>query len=104
MRKHCCKMMTHYLNWSCDQHSDPFDCPDWIIIYLNKFDEYGIPVHDGTSSFAHISHCPWCGSKLPESKRIRWFKELKALGFDDPLLQDDIPEQYKSDVWWRNKD
>ena len=47
-----------------------------------------------------IAFCPWCGAKLPESLRERWFAELQALGFDDPSEQD-IPERYRGDAWYR---
>ena len=63
----------------CDQHDAPFDCPDVLLHYTPKFAEYGIIVHDGGSSVLGIDYCPWCGSKLPESKRDRWFEELQRL-------------------------
>jgi hypothetical protein len=63
------------------------------------FDEYGIFIHDGGSSLTLINFCPWCGSKLPESKRDRWVEELEKLGFTDPFLRDDIPEEFKTDEW-----
>ena len=80
---------------------DPLECPDVLIQYSPKFDEYGLVVHDGGGSSIAISFCPWCGSKLPESKRDRWFSELEALGFDEPLLDQEIPERYKGDGWYR---
>ena len=80
---------------------DPLKCPDVLIQYSPKFDEYGLIVHDGGESSIAISFCPWCGTKLPESKRDRWFSELEALGFDEPLLDQAIPERYKNDSWYR---
>lgn len=72
-----------------------------VIVYSPKFAEFGIPVHDGGTSKIEIAFCPWCGARLPESKRDRWFDELARLGIDD---SDDslIPEQYRSDSWWRD--
>ena len=52
------------------------------------------------SSYVTIKFCPWCGNQLPQSKRDQWFEELAALGFDSPLDQD-IPEQYKSNSWYQ---
>jgi hypothetical protein len=98
--KHCCEDMTNQINHRCDEHPDPFDCPDSLIYYSDKFEEYGVIVHDGGSSFIHIMYCPWCGSHLPESKRDRWFEELEALGFDDPSEQE-IPSKYKTGEWYR---
>jgi len=69
------------------------------IRYYAKFREYGISVLDGGSSTIKIRFCPWCGQKLPESFRDRWFEVLasKNLELDDPA----IPEDMLSDVWWK---
>ena len=32
---------------------------------------YGLIIHDGGTSAVTIQFCPWCGSKLPASKRDR---------------------------------
>jgi hypothetical protein len=98
-KKHCCETMTDKANYVCKQHKDPFDCPDNLIFYSAKFDEYGIIIHDGGSSFIEISFCPWCGTKLPMSKRDLWFDTLEELGYDDPFDQD-IPEEFRSDKWY----
>ena len=95
-----CIHIAYRVTQKCDDHDDPLDCPDTLIAYWPKFDEYGLVVHDGTRSVVVIEHCPWCGVKLAESKRNRWFEELADRGFDDPLNQD-IPEEYRSDAWWR---
>ncbi len=85
----CCKKMDYYLN-----------CVDFkIISYIEKFDEYGIPVSDGGSSHIIISNCPWCGSRLPDSKRERWFDEIEQLGFEDPD-DEKIPEKYTTSAWF----
>lgn len=94
--------MTEQINYKCSQHIDPFECPDNLICYSPKYDEYGIIVHDGGSSFIEIKFCPWCGTKIPESKRDLWFDTLDKLGFDDPFEQE-IPLQFRSDEWYRSK-
>jgi hypothetical protein len=68
---HCCDAMTRAVNQLCGEHDDPFDCADKLIYYSPRADEYGIIIHDGGSSFSVIAYCPWCGAKLPESKRDR---------------------------------
>ena len=98
--KHCCQTMQDHVEHQCDQHADPFDCPDHLICYSPQFDEYGIIIHDGGSSYITVKFCPWCGARLPKSKRDRWFQELEAMGFDDPFGQD-IPKEYCSDAWHR---
>lgn len=84
---------------SCSAHAALENYPDALISYSDKFREYGLFIHDGGSSSQAISFCPWCGSKLPDSLRDRWFEELAALGFDDPWSQE-IPEAFKSDAWY----
>jgi hypothetical protein len=50
------------------------------MLYFNKFDEYGIPIHDGGTSCIIIKYCPWCGKKLPKSKRKSSFAKTKIRG------------------------
>jgi hypothetical protein len=69
------------------------------ILYVPKFREYGILVLDGGSSFIAISHCPWCGTALPDTLRNRWFKEIEARGFE--VGDERIPAELISDAWWK---
>jgi hypothetical protein len=79
-------------------YEDPWDDPDVVVVYLPKFDEYGLPVRDGGTSMIVIGHCPWCGVRLPESRRDAWFDEMERLGIDP--WKDDVPADYRSDAWW----
>ena len=97
---HCCDAMAAQLMHRCDVHADPADCPDVLVSYSERFDEYGLWIHDGGASTISISHCPWCGSKLP-SRSTEWFEKLEQLGFDDPLSQD-IPAEFQSSAWYRD--
>ena len=97
--KHCCDHMKNALVFSCPDHEDPFACPDCVMVYDERFDEYGLAIHDGGTSSLAIAFCPWCGTRLPESKRDLWFDALARLGFDDPGEQE-IPEAYRSDAWY----
>ncbi|MBA9039899.1 MULTISPECIES: DUF6980 family protein [Priestia] len=56
--------MNYHANFTCDIHSDPFDCPDNLILFDKTNKEYGLIIHDGGSSIIGISFCPWCGEKL----------------------------------------
>ncbi|MCG8351078.1 MAG: hypothetical protein MI924_25190 [Chloroflexales bacterium] len=96
-----CVHIADQITQTCDQHPDPHDCPDVLIVYAPRFDEYAIPIRDGGPSVVCIRFCPWCGVQLPESKSTRWFEELELLGYDDPFLQD-IPEEYLTDQWYKN--
>ena len=100
-KTYCCEMMTAQIAHHCEQHADVFACPDALIVYTPQFDKYGIIIHDGGSASITIHYCPWCGTTLPDSKRDRWFDELAALGFDDPVMQP-IPEAFMSDAWYQD--
>ncbi len=111
-KNHCCDMMVYQVSYKCPKHEDPFDCPDNLIFYNAQFDEYGIIlhstvfdedgniIHEGVHVYEVINCCPWCGEKLPESKRERWFEELEKIGVVDPW-NEDIPKKYKTDAWYR---
>ena len=74
---------------------------DDILCYIPEFDEYGIVIHDSGLSYIKIEYCPWCGQKLPDTKRNLWFEELEKLGIEDPS-EDNIPEKFNSDEWWNH--
>lgn len=93
-----CVHIGDQITHTCDQHPDPHDCPDILVVYFPRFDEYSIPIRDGGTSSSTIRFCPWCGVELPESKRDRWFEELEGLGYNDPVEQD-IPDKYVTDAW-----
>jgi hypothetical protein len=98
---HCCADMTAAVVYVCDQHDDPAACPDHLIAYNKITDEYALSIHDGSGSVLTIKHCPFCGMKLPDSRRDQWFDAIEALGFTDPF-DDKLPEIYKTDAWWRS--
>lgn len=58
-----CSHIAKYITQTCDQHPDPWDCPDAIIIRA-KDGRFGIPVRDGGSSFIEIRFCPWCAAPV----------------------------------------
>jgi hypothetical protein len=91
--------MNRNLLFDCDIHKDIFECPDILVKYSSQFDEYGLIIHDGGSSTLEIYFCPWCGKKLPESKRDRWFDKLEELGINDPS-EENIPKEFLSDEWY----
>ncbi|MCA9840433.1 MAG: hypothetical protein KC422_26235 [Trueperaceae bacterium] len=93
-----CIHMANYASFRCEHHPNLKDCSDATILYDARFDEYSL--NSARAWVVPIQYCPFCGSELPESKRDRWFKELAALGYDNPRQQA-IPEKYKSDLWYR---
>ncbi|MFD7455879.1 MULTISPECIES: DUF6980 family protein [unclassified Streptomyces] len=98
MFPHCCAEMADRVNRHCDRHDDPSSCPDALISYTPRFREYALIVHDGGTSGVGIAFCPWCGRRLPESLRDRWFDELERLGVDP--WEDRVPPEFEEDRWF----
>jgi len=94
--------MNRSLIFDCNIHKDIYECPDILFSYIPKFNEYGLIIHDGGSSSLTIKFCPWCGTKLPKSKRNKWFKKLEKLGFDNPF-EENIPKEFLTDKWYIKK-
>ncbi len=59
---HPCVHVAYYGPTHCDEHPNPFDCPDVVVMKFG--DEYGLPVRDGGTSYITIENCPWCGKHL----------------------------------------
>lgn len=95
--------MTEQVEHTCDTCKDSFECPDALIYYDPKLAEYGIIVHNGGESYVTINFCPFCGAKLPESKRDLWFERLEAMGID-PWDPDARPREFQTDEWRRQKE
>jgi hypothetical protein len=60
----CCEALAAQLNWSCDRHERPEDCPDCLVRFDQRRAVFGLPIHDGGTSFVAIRYCPWCGVEL----------------------------------------
>lgn len=90
--------MADEIDRNCDQHTDRTECLDCLVHYSGQFREYGILLHDGPDAYLPMRFCPFCGKKLPESLRDRWFDELNRMGIDPE--QGEIPEPYRSSRWW----
>lgn len=94
MSLHCCHHM------SVHTHSETNG-----IVYNDRFREYTIvrsmpDCRVGTA----IVFCPWCGSKLPQPLRQKYFERLRALGHDIDIMTstDGLPPQYRDGSWWRD--
>ncbi|MFI6514557.1 DUF6980 family protein [Spirillospora sp. NPDC050679] len=95
--RHCCEVMERQLDHRSDPHADPYECADALVSYSERFDEYGLIIHDGGSSVSLISFCPWCGAELPESWRDAWFDEMERLGIDP--WEDQVPPGFETGAW-----
>jgi hypothetical protein len=54
------------------------------------------------SALQLLSFCPFCGTRLPEDLGDQWLDAMAGMGFEAPF-QDDIPEEFKSDRWWKER-
>ncbi|MBL7896337.1 MAG: hypothetical protein JNK50_13655 [Bacteroidia bacterium] len=61
--KYCCLDMGYHLIEAKKTKRKTKINYDTIII-TTKSKEFGIPIHDGGTSFIKINYCPWCGHKL----------------------------------------
>jgi hypothetical protein len=95
MRDHCCDQMRSHVKGVTEPPA--LVASHLPVVYDAVFDEYALH-HDDGPARPPISYCPWCGAALPESKRERWFAELRRRGNrpDDP----DLDDRYRSDRWW----
>ena len=99
--RYACVHLAYFVTRRCQEHPDLFDCPDAIVLYLPEVDEYSIPIRDGKGgSLVPILHCPWCGKATPRSRREEWLAQLEKRGITDPAHAD-VPEEFRSDRWWR---
>jgi hypothetical protein len=97
-----CVHMAYHASYRCASHGeDPWDCPSTLVVYLEQYDEYGLPIRDGSDAYWKIDNCPWCGCSLPSSRREQWLRKLKALGFDPFKDYERIPMAFKSARWYR---
>lgn len=64
-----CVHIAYYSVGVCTEHTDPFECPDIMIVANLDRPRFGLPIRDGGSAFIEIRHCPWCGIELPSDSR-----------------------------------
>jgi hypothetical protein len=81
--------------------SEDFGNVDTPIVYSQKFDEYGLKIMDGGNSSLLVAFCPWCGERLPESRREEWFDAIEKLGINP--WTEEIPKRYQTDEWYKDK-
>jgi hypothetical protein len=72
------------------------------MFYIND-EEWGGP---GTYNKKICKCCPFCGSKLPKDLYGDEYDDAleEAVGKDlCDLKEEEIPEEFKSDEWWRKR-
>ncbi|CAL7959836.1 conserved hypothetical protein [Alphaproteobacteria bacterium] len=92
----CCKEMQEFIE-------DPRD----PIRYKPTFREYYIYIHN-SNNIITMEYCPWCGKKLPRILRVDYFDVLEReygldLALDEIKNNPKIPEEFRTDEWWKNR-
>jgi len=80
--EHCCTYLDHATRYCCDMHASPFECWDNEFIYNEVYDEYGAISRNPEHHVTMLRFCPFCGTKLRNSRRDEWERALKSRGFD----------------------
>ncbi len=63
-KKYCCvDMAYHLIEDKLANKKGEIDY-DSVMKYDKSHKSFGIPIHDGGSSYIAIRFCPWCGKKL----------------------------------------
>ncbi len=60
----CCEQMANKVEESLDSKGEIKHDDVDVVVNKNRDGVYGIPIHDGGTSFIEINNCPWCGAKL----------------------------------------
>jgi hypothetical protein len=98
---HCCEQLRAQVEYVCEEHPGAGACPEQLVGFDERFDEYGLWIHSGDDGRAYswlmITYCPFSGDALPASRRDAWFERLESLGLDDP---DAAPDSLRRYGWW----
>ena len=93
----------------CYGLSDIFSREYYMFWYLPYTREYGPRIIDPNKRIdfqpiriVPVSYCPWCGTKLPKSKRLEWEAMVRGADFDPENPEaEGFPEHLLRDKWWR---
>lgn len=110
--KDCCDLMHNFIKKELGYRTDV------EIGYSAILREYSI----GSNRRQSISHCPWCGTKLPANLRKDYRHILReeygievdlyvklANNCDNPKTDQElretlnVPDEFKSDEWWKKR-
>jgi hypothetical protein len=96
-KDHCCAEMSEQANMAFPEaKSSLLGSTDKRIYWSPVFDEYGL-ICQPSAEVLQIHHCPFCGYRLPESRRDMWFEKLEKEGWK--TWGDPIPIELLSHDW-----
>jgi hypothetical protein len=91
----CCKLLNKFL-----------ENPHVPLKYKPIMREYDL-LFSIAASRQGIRYCPWCGTKLPEDLRDEFYdileNEYKMDASGDLEENPNIPEEFKTDEWWKKR-
>jgi hypothetical protein len=91
VKDHCCREMTDQVNMHWSKAKSPLlGSTDQRIYWSPVYDEYGL-ICQPSAEILKIHYCPFCGGRLPDSRRDAWFKRLAITGWKtwgDPVPDD----------------
>lgn len=95
--KHCCDNMEYYAT-----------IKNSLLEYSPEDRGYNFLItHTTRGTHQSMEYCPWCGTKLPEDLGEKWVAVIKEeLGYDDPFFElgyDNLPEEFRTDAWWKKR-
>ncbi len=98
VKEHCCHEMTEQVNsvWP-DAETPLLGSTDQRVYWSPVFNEYGL-ICQPSPEVLKIQFCPFCGAKLPESRRDAWFKRLEEIGWrswGDPIPNELLVHDWK---------
>jgi len=76
-------------------------------LFYEKTKRYFGMLAQGSSCFQLVSFCPFCGYQFPSDVIHAFYRTLER---EYGIAQDDIkengqnlPEEFKSDIWWKKR-
>ena len=94
------------INFCCADMDDAIEL-DNAVSYSPTYRSYLIYCDNITNGYKkRISICPWCGNRLPKDLSEAWDEILaKEYNITDPWFDDadKIPEEFKTDEWWKKR-
>lgn len=92
--------MKESVEYRCEVHPDFGSCHDYLFDYSPMVDEYQLLIHDGelggSETRLTIDYCPFCGTRVPPSRRDERWDRLEALGRE----WDQAPDEMNRYGWW----
>jgi hypothetical protein len=75
-----------------------------ILYYDKQYREYGVDLLERGGML--IDYCMFCGKKLPQSLRKKWYVILEEeYGLESPDEEDKkkVPQEFLTDEWWKKR-